>query len=192
MSSPPTPLLDRLYARLTWRNAAVALAVLVAANLALMTYVLPGIAARRPQAMQDDFPAMIDREPLRSPEEIYEILGLYTPDILDLVRTLYALDLVIPLALAFVLAVVFAKLLRRPGTTPGWRPLVLLPFAGASFDCVENLLALMLISLDGVYPLLARIAGIVTACKFLCLLLTGLTLLALLVRAAARRLGSRP
>lgn len=192
MSSPQAPPLDRLNARLTWRNAAVALAVIVAANLALATWILPTIAARRPQAMHDDFLQMIDRAPLRSPEEIYEILGLYTPDILGPVRTLYALDFVIPLALAFILAVLFARMLRYQGVTSGWRTLALLPFAAVSFDYAENLLALLLMSLDGVHPTLARITGIVTACKFLCLLVTGLTLLTLLVRTTIRRLAAKP
>jgi hypothetical protein len=195
MAATSEELIHGLEGRLTWRTAAIALGVIVLSNVAMAVYLLPNIQARRPQAVEDGFPVMIDLEPLSSADEIYRVFDLYSPDILGLVRLLYALDFVMPLAFAVVLAVLIGKLLRYLGVKAGgWRASLLLPFAALPFDYTENVLALVLSSLyqDGqVFPTLARVAGVATAVKFLCLALTGLALVALLLRAAVKRVNSR-
>ncbi len=187
-------MIDRLEGRLTWKNAAIAFGVIVLANVAMGGYLLPAIQARRPQAVADGYLVMIDLQPLCSAEEMYRIFDLYTPDILGLVRLLYALDFVFPLAFAFVVAVLLAKLLRYLQVKRGgWRVCVLLPFAFLPFDYGENLLALSLTSLyqDGqIFPTVAGLAGVATALKFLCLSLTGLALVVLLLRTAVKRITS--
>src|SRR5262245_10710316 len=57
-------LIDGLERRLTWRNAALAAGLFVLSNLALGSYILPSIQARRPEALDDGFLVMIDRSPL--------------------------------------------------------------------------------------------------------------------------------
>ena len=42
-----------------------------------------------------------------------------------------------------------------------------------------------------VFPMLARVAGVATACKMLCLILVGLALVALLVRTAVKRIAPK-
>ena len=42
-----------------------------------------------------------------------------------------------------------------------------------------------------VFPTLARVAGVATACKMLCLILVGLALVALLVRTAVKRIAPK-
>jgi hypothetical protein len=193
MATTLKQLINRLERRLTWKNAAFAFTVIVLSNLALMGYILPGIQTRQPAALESDFLVMIDRTPLLSAGEVYRIFDLYTPDILGLVRLVYAVDFVVPLALAFVVAVLLAKLLQYLRVLAGgWRALLLLPFAAPLFDDVENVLALVLTSQyqDGrVFPTLARVASVATACKFCCLALTGVALLALLIRAAVKRIA---
>lgn len=195
MSPMLSNLIHGLDGRLTWKNAALAFGAVVLSNAVMAGYILPNIQARRPAALESDFLVMIDREPLLSAAEVYRIFDLYTPDILGLVRLLYALDFVVPLALGFFLAVLFAKLLRYLGVrSGGWRALLLLPFAAPLFDYTENMLALVLTSryqAGEVYPAVARVASLATAGKFVCLGLTGLTLVALLLWAVVRRVAAR-
>ena len=189
-------LIHRLEGRLTGRNAAVAFGVIVLSNIAMAGYLIPNIEARRPSAVEDGFLVMIDLKPLHSVEEMYKIFDLYTPDILGFVRLLYAVDFVFPLAFAFVVAFLLGKLLRHLEVKAGaWRTTLLLPFAAVAFDYTENVLALVLTSqyTDGhVFPTLARVAGVATAGKMLCLILSGLTLVALLLRTAVKRLAPKP
>lgn len=190
-----TRTIDGLQRLASWRTAGSAVVVLVLVNLAMKGWLLPDIAARRPEAVDDGFLVMIDLEPLRSSAEVYRVFDLYTPDILGAVRMLYALDFVIPLAFACVLSTLIGKLLRSLGLTAGgWRACVLLPFVAMLFDDIENVLVLVLLGQyqDGVMsPALARAAGIVTLGKFVGLGLTALVLLVLLLRAAVRRFVSR-
>jgi len=185
-------LLDGLERRSTWKNAAVAVGCIGLVNLVMGRYILPTIEARRPEALEDGFLVMIDLRPLASVEEVYRVFDLYQPDILGLVRLLYALDFVTPLAFAVGLMCLLGKLLRYLGVTEGWRAALLLPFVALVFDCMENGLCLFLISRyqDGqVFPGLARVAGVVTAGKFIGLAATGLMLVVLLLRAAVKRVG---
>ncbi|MEZ4449000.1 MAG: hypothetical protein R3B09_05910 [Nannocystaceae bacterium] len=193
-----TSVLDGLERRATWRSAALALAVAVPSNLALAGYVLPALQARRPEAMDGDFLVMIDLEPLRSVDEIYRIYDLYTPDILDLVRLLYALDFAMPLALAVLLFCLIGALLRALGVKGRGRALLVLPFVSVTFDFVENALSLLLLDRyqsGEVLPTLARAATLATTLKFVALSAVGVTVVALLGRgivvAARRRLGRR-
>lgn len=188
-------LIDRAERHATWRTAALALGVTVLSNLAMIGYVLPGIQALRPEAMNDGFLRMIDLDPLLSSEAAYRIFELYTPDILGLVRLLYALDFVMPLAFALLCLSLLGKMLRYLGVTTGaWRACLLVPFAALLFDYTENSLALFLIDQHQhgqVFPTLARLASVATAAKFACLGLSGLAMLALLLRTAAKRIASR-
>lgn len=188
-------LIHGLEGRLTWKNAALAFGVIVLSNVAMAGYLLPNIQARHPQAVEDGFLVMIDLKPLCSAEEVYRVFDLYTPDILGFVRLLYALDFVMPLAFAFVVAFLLGRMLRYLGVKEGgWRAALLLPFAALLFDYTENVLALFLMGQypDGrVFPTLARVAGIATASKMLCLILAGLTLVALLVRTAVKRIAPK-
>ncbi|GDX83627.1 hypothetical protein LBMAG42_54380 [Deltaproteobacteria bacterium] len=183
-------LIDRLAPHATWKNAALALGVLLVSNLAMGRYILPNIEAKHPEALDDGFLVMTDLEPLRSPEEVHRIFDLYTPDILGSVWLLYALDFVTPLAFAVGLFCLMGKMLRYLEVKAGlWRMVLLLPFAGLLFDYAENVFSLFLIGQyqDGhVLPTLARVAGVATAVKFLCLASTGLALVALLTRTAMR------
>ncbi len=189
------PLLDGLARRATWTNAAIAVGVLAVANVMLAGYILPSIAAIRPEALEDDFLVMIDREPLLSVDEMYRIFDLYQPDILGLVQLLYAVDFVMPLAFGCLFACLIGKLLRYLEVKAGaWRVALLLPFAAIPFDYTENLLSLVLTSeyQEGrVFPVLARVATVATACKFLGLALTGLATVVLLVRTVVKRVASR-
>lgn len=188
-------LIDGLERRSTWRNAALAAGVIALANLALAGYILPDIEARRPEAMDGGFLVMIDREPLLSAAEVYRIFDLYQPDILGLVRLLYAVDFVVPLAFACFLACLIGKMLRYlGGTAGGWRVALLLPFVALLFDYTENVLSLFLTGQyqDGqVFPTVARVASLATAGKFLGLAVTGLAVVALLLRTAAKLLSPR-
>jgi hypothetical protein len=188
-------LIDGLERRATWRTAALAFGVILLSNLAMKGYLSPNIQARQPEALKDGFLVMIDLEPLLSFEEIYRIFDLYTPDILGLVRLVYALDFVTPLAFAFLCLSLIGKLLRYLGVKAGgWRACLLLPFVGLLFDYTENALALFLIHQyqDGqVFPTLARVASIATASKFVGLGLTGLATVALLLWAAAKLIASK-
>lgn len=190
-------LLDGLERRSTLRNAALAIGGTVLVNLAMGGYVLPNIQARRPEAMQDGFLVMIDLQPLSSAEEVYRIFDLYQADILGFVRLLYALDFVLPLAFAVFIGCLIGKLLQYLEVKQGvWRAALLVPFAALPFDYAENAASLFLISQyqDGhVFPTLARVASIATAAKFLGLacigLVTGILLLAAVVKLIARRVG---
>jgi len=200
MGATLAKLFDGLERRSTWKNAALAVGGIALSNLAMGGYILPTIQARRPQAMADGFLVMIDLEPLRSAEEVYQIFDLYEPDILGLVRLFYALDFVMPLMFAVFSLCLIGKMLRYLEVKEGiWRAALLLPFVGLLFDYMENASSLFLISQyqDGqVFPTLARVASIATAAKFLGLACTGLTMVALLLRTAmkliARRAGNRP
>lgn len=189
-------LIDALEGRLNWKNAAIAFAVIVLSNVAMAGYILPNIAARRPQALDDGFLIMIDLAPLRPADEVYKIFDLYTPDILGFVRMLYAVDFVMPLGFMFIVAVLLSKLLRYLGVRAGgWRTFILLPFVALAFDYSENLLALFLTSQyqDGqVFPTLARVASVATAFKFMCMIVAALGLVVLLVRTAIRRFAAKP
>lgn len=188
-------LIHGLEARLTWTSAALGFGVIVLSNVVMAGYLLPSIEARRPQALDDGFLRMIDLAPLRPAADVYAIFDLYTPDILGYVRMLYAVDFVFPAGFALVAAVLIHKLLRYLGVTEGaWRAAVLVPFAALPFDYIENVFALVLSSLyqgGAVYPTLALVAGVATALKFACLIVSGLTLVTLLIRAVARRFSSR-
>lgn len=187
--------IDGLARRATWRTAALAFGAILLANLAMKGLLLPDIEARHPDVLDDGFLVMIDREPLRSSAEIYRIFDLYTPDILGTVRLLYAVDFVTPLAFAFLCLALIGKLLRYLGVKAGGlRICLLLPFAALLFDYAENALALFLIDQhqDGqVFPTLARVASVATTTKFVFLGLTGLTMVALLLWAAAKRIAAK-
>lgn len=195
MSATLKQWIDGMERRSTWKNAALAVGVIALSNLALAGYILPNIAASHPEAMDSDFLVMIDLQPRFSATEVYRIFDLYKPDILGLVRLLYAVDFVMPPAFAFFLACTIGKMLRYLEVKAGvWRAALLLPFAAVPFDYTENLLSLILISLyqDGqVFPTVASMIGLPTTCKFLCLALTGLTLLALLLRTGAKLIASK-
>lgn len=195
MSTTLAKLIDGLEHRSTWKNVALAIGGIVLSNLAMGAYILPKIEARRPDAVEDGFLVMIDLEPLRSAEEVYRIFDLYQPDILGLVRLLYAVDFVMPLAFAACLVFLTGKMLRYLEVKEGaWRAALLLPFAALLFDYAENASSLFLISRyqDGqVFPTLARVASIATAAKFLGLGCTGLTMLALLLRTATKLIARR-
>lgn len=188
-------LIDGLERHSTWRNVALAVGGIGLTNLALAGYILPSIEARRPEALEDGFLVMIDLKPLCSAEQAYQIFDLYTPDILGLVRILYALDFVIPLLFAGCILGLIGKLLRYLEVKEGgWRLALLVPFAALLFDYMENTFALFLISQyqDGqVFPTLAGAAGIATAGKFLGLGGTGLTLVALLLRTATKLIAKK-
>jgi hypothetical protein len=195
MGATLAKLIDGLERRSTWRNAALAVGGIALSNLAMGGYILPNIEARRPEALENGFLVMIDLEPLRSAEEVYRIFDLYKPDILGLVRLLYALDFVIPLTFAVCILCLIGKMLRYLEVKEGgWRVALLLPFAALPFDYTENALSLFLISQyqDGqVFPTLARVASITTAAKFLALGCTGLTMVALLLRTATKLIAQR-
>lgn len=187
-------LIDGVERRSTWKNAAVAVGVTLLANFALAGYILPSIEARRPEAMDGGFLVMIDLQPLVSAAEAYRIFDLYKPDILGFVRLLYAVDFVIPVAFACFFACMIGKMLRYLGTKGGWRAALLLPFAAVPFDYTENVLSLVLISLyqgGQVFPALAGVAGLATAGKFLSLGLTGLVVVVLLLRSAAKFVAAK-
>lgn len=186
--------IDGLERRATWRTAALAIGTIVLANLAMQSLALADIQARRPEALDDGFLVMIDREPLLSAAEVYRIFDLYTPDILGSVRLLYALDFVVPLAVACLCLALLGKMLRYLGARGIWRVCLLLPFVAPLFDYTENALVLFLVGQyqDGqVWPTLASAASVATACKFAALSVTGLVMVVLLVRVVARRVGSR-
>lgn len=199
MSATLAKLIDVLERRSTWRNAALAVVGIGLANLVMGLYILPNIKARRPEALEDGFLVMIDREPLCSAAEVYQIFDLYKPDILNFVRLLYGLDFVMPLMFAVCIVCLFGKMLRYLDVKAGgWRIVLLLPFAALLFDYVENALSLFLMGQyqDGqVFPALAGAAGIATAAKFLGLGCSGLTMVVLLLRTATKfiaRKAGRP
>lgn len=194
MGSTMARLLDGLERRTTWKNAASAVGCIALGNLATAGYILPGIEARRPEALADDFLVLIDLAPLSSAAEIYKIFDLYTPDILGFVRLFYALDFVIPLMFAICTLCLVGKMLRYLQVTGAWRFALLLPFAALPFDYAENASSLFLIDQyqhGQVFPTLARVTSVVTAIKFLGLGCAGLTLVILLLRTAARRVTRR-
>lgn len=188
-------LIDGLERRTTWKHAVLAVGGIAVTNLAMAGYILPEIEARRPEALDDGFLVMIDLHPMGSVEEVYRIFDLYTPDILGLVRLLYALDFVLPLAFALLVLCLIGALLRRIDVGRGVRRAALLvPFVALPFDYAENALSLFLIAQyqDGhVFPGLARVASSMTALKFLALVCIGLATAALLLRTAATLVARR-
>lgn len=200
MGTTLTLLLDHLERRATWRTAALALGGIVAVNVVMAGYVVPAIAERRPEAIVDGFPVMLDLAPVSSAEEVYRIFDLYSPDIVGLVRLLYTLDFLIPLFFAVLVSCLIGAMLRYLAIKEGpWRVTLLLPFCGLPFDYVENALSLFLLGQyqDGhVFPVVARVAGVATAAKFLGLFCAGVALVAVLARTTttflARRAAGRP
>lgn len=189
-----TNLIDGLECHATWRNFALAVGAFALSNLALSEHILPNIQARQPKALEDGFLVMTDLQPLRSAEEVYRIFDLYTPDILSFVRLLYALDFVTPLAFGVCFFCLIGKMLRYLETKGPWRAALLVPFAAIPFDYTENALSLFLLGQyqDGqVFPTLARMAGIVTAAKFLGLGCMGVTLLAVLLRTGTKFIAQK-
>ena len=86
------------------------------------------------------------------------------------------------------------KMLRYLETKGPWRAALLVPFAAIPFDYTENALSLFLLGQyqDGqVFPTLARMAGIVTAAKFLGLGCMGVTLLAVLLRTGTKFIAQK-
>lgn len=194
MSTMPARLIDGLVRAATWRNTALAFGGMVLSNLALGGYVLPSIQARQPAAMDDGFLVMVDLVPLCSADQAYRIYDLYTPDILGLVRLLYALDFAMPLMFALFAVCLLGAMVRVLEVKGGLRATLLLPFVAVSFDYVENALSLLLIGQyqDGrVFPTLARVTGIVTTAKFLALAGVGLALVILLLRTVMTLLARR-
>lgn len=194
MATTLARLIDGLERRSTWKNAALAVGGILLSNVAMGAYILPCVEARQPEAVHDGLLVMIDLAPMISAEEVYKIFDLYHPDILGLVRLMYAVDFVMPLAFAVLLMCLIGKMLRYLDVRGIGRLVLLLPFTSLLFDYVENTLSLVLIAQyqDGqVFPTLARVASVATVVKFLGLASAALTVVVLLLRAAPRFITRR-
>jgi len=158
-----------------WLLAAVTLAFLCG------FWFLPGgVLALRRRAHGE---MQVDLRPGYSPDTLYRLLGLYGADGIRAFRRMLVADMVFPLVYAMLLVLLGDVTARAHPSEPHVASLLrLAAIAAASFDYLENLFLLQVVSrLPNRQLLAARAAGIFTSLKTFSLVTALVSLLVMLL-----------